>query len=509
MTIRSPFWRGPAGSSLFLGGTRPTPMAYLTSFKHDVFVSYARLDNEPAIEAGGRLWGWVDLLVDKLARELKQRLGTRSVDFWMDHHQIDGNRPLTPEIMTAIQQSGTLLVVMSPGYVNSEWCQRERHAFLTLVKDRVAQGSVFMVRARKVESTLLPDEFSDLLGFPFSTDDPEVGAERPLGIPDPNEKAFVQKIFNLSHQLSEQLNRLRSPSATPKPSRANRSTSKPKVNVYVASSTEDLEEREDELKAYLDQAGYAVLPAVRYPQAKLVEFEAAMLRDLAQCSAFVQLLSASRGRELDFAPGKRLPILQHEIATGAGVRRLQWRDRGLDVESIRDTEHRALLDAARACGIEEFKRTVVEATSSPPPTTQGQERPAQGLAVFLNSDAPDRLLAKRVGEAFAQIGVDCFYPLTQGKPDDIRRDLESRLLDCDGLVIVYGDTGPQWIRAQLMQSRKILSLRDRPLAALAILEGPPPEKQELAVTSARLDLLDCRKGIDLGVLRGFVQQLNS
>ncbi len=481
-------------------------MAYLNGFKHDVFVSYAHLDNEKTIDVGGELQGWVDLLVDKLGRELRQRLGKKSVDVWIDRDLAE-NRPLTPEIMRAIEASATLLVVMSPSYINSEWCKRERQAFLSLVKDRVADGSVFIVHARPVDPTSMPSEFCDLLGFPFWTRDPEIDAERPLGTPDPNEDAFIKKIFKLSYRLEGQLTRLSKATARVKADGAPPPASKSKINIYVARATEDLEDREEDIKAYLEQAGYTVLPEVRYPQTSLAEFEAAMRRDIERCSAFVQLLSPSRGRELEFAPGKRLPVLQSEIAARASIHRMPWRDQGITLESIHDVQHRALLDTARACGIEEFKRAVVEATTRTPATIE-PVRSRPGLAVFLNADAADRPLAKVVGEALAKIDVDCFLSLAEGQPETIRLDLERNLRDCDGLILLYGATDPQWVRAQLMQSRKILSSRERPLAALAILEGPPPDKLDLAITSARLNLLDCRQGIDEGVLRGFIQQLD-
>jgi hypothetical protein len=516
-------------------------MPYLNGFKHDLFVSYAHIDNEAALSIDGKACGWVDVLVQKLEREIKQRIGTRAVDIWWDD-EIDGNRPLTREIVTAIESSATLLVVMSPAYLNSKWCQRERNAFLSIVKDRIRDGSVFIVHAREIEPGTIPDEFCDLIGFPFWTKDPEVGAERPLGMPDPNEAAFVKKIYGLSHDLKKQLNKLhakygtsgsapppfssapppfssappptgsKAPSAVPRPRVSAVSPTPPppppRQPVYVARSTEDLEEREDELKAYLDQSGFEVLPANRYPQSSADDFEQAMLAELQRCQLFLQLLSTSRGRELDFAPGRRLPQLQNEIAARRGIKRMQWCERGIDLSAIHDLQHKALLESARACGIEEFKRVAVAAANEPLATSKPPP-PRAGLALFLNADMADRALAAKVSEAFATIGVDCFMPLTEGKPEEIRLDLEHNMTECDGLVLVYGAANPQWVRSQLLQGRKILSTRARPLAGLAILEGPPPEKQGLALAASRLGLLNCREGIDLGVLRRFVQELNA
>jgi nucleotide-binding universal stress UspA family protein len=472
-------------------------MAYVPGCEHDVFVSYAHLDNEPIATNQA---GWVDALAERLQIEVSQRLGTREFKLWIDRH-LDGNHPITPEILTAIRQSATLLVVMSPGYLNSEWCRRERTAFLELVKDRVGGGGVFVVFAREVARKDIPPEFGDLEGFRFWIQDAEARADRPLGVPDPTERAYISKLLQLSHDLKKQLECLRTTGGQP------RIRSQPlpdRPSVFVARSTDDLEDREDELKSYLNQAGINVLPQARYPQGSQSAFETAMREDLARCKAFVQLLSASRGRELDSLPAKRHPRLQHDIAVAAGTPRLLWRDRSLDLESVRDPEHRALLESARACGMEEFKRAVSdEALRAPEPPRASP----LSVMVFVNAESHDRELAQKVGSALMQHQVECYFPLAGGSPEAIRRDLEENLGNCDGVLLIYGASGAEWVRSQLRQGRKIISQRDRPLNALAVYEGPPFTKEDLGVAIPNLVLLDCRDGFDTTKLGQFVASL--
>jgi hypothetical protein len=150
-------------------------MAFISDYEHDVFVSYAHLDNQGET-------AWVSTLVRHLDTDLRQRLGTKDLRIWIDE-TLDGNRPLTPEIMRAIQRSATLLVVMSSGYLASEWCAKERNAFLGFVHDCVAAGRIFIVHCRETDRTAIPPEFGDLIGFKFWTQDPEAGgATRPLGL---------------------------------------------------------------------------------------------------------------------------------------------------------------------------------------------------------------------------------------------------------------------------------------------------------------------------------------
>jgi hypothetical protein len=76
-------------------------------------------------------------------------------------------------------------------------------------------------------------------------------------------------------------------------------------------------------------------------------------------------------------------------------------------------------------------------------------------------------------------------------------------------VLIYGASEPAWVRDQLRQGRKILSQRERALAALAIYLSPPDEKQELAVALPELITLDGRAGVNAEALHPFVQRLTA
>jgi hypothetical protein len=65
-------------------------------------------------------------------------------------------------------------------------------------------------------------------------------------------------------------------------------------NVFLARSSEDLETREEELIAYLTQAGLGILPETWYPEVDEHGFRVAMETDLNRCSVFVQLLASKR-----------------------------------------------------------------------------------------------------------------------------------------------------------------------------------------------------------------------
>jgi TIR domain len=471
-------------------------MAFVSGYQNDVFVSYARLDNlgESA---------WVSTLIEKVDMEVRQRLGTKDFKIWFDA-DIHGNQPLTSQLVDTVRRSATLLVVMSPGYLASEWCTKERNAFLGLVRDCVSTGRIFIVNCRDTQRdrlTTVP-EFGDLLGFKFWTEDTEARTTRPLGVPDPKERAYLASVLNLSDCLAQTLRGIKGNSN-------HAAQTVPQTNakrVFVARTTDDLEAREEELRGYLTQAGLGILPEVWYPETTEQDFRAAMEADLARSAVFVQLLGRLQGRKAEFAGGRRYASLQSEIARSSSTPVLQWRDGEDDPASVPDVAHRALLEGARTCGFAEFERAVVDSANRKPSVSKP---PSAHVTVFVNADRDDLSVAKELSELLAKQGIECFWPLLEGSPEKVRLDLEDNLTTCDGLVLIYGAAEPSWVRNQLRQGRKILSQREHDLAALAIYLGPPPQKPELAFAMPEIITLDGRVGLNPESLRPFVERLTA
>src|SRR6266581_2806584 len=109
-----------------------------TGHRHDIFVSYAHVDDQVV---PGATKGWVTALIDGLKVNLAQTIGRADAfSLWMDV-ALAGNKPLTPEIVENLRNSAVLLLVLSPGYLASTWCIREKNAFLDTVRTWPNAGS--------------------------------------------------------------------------------------------------------------------------------------------------------------------------------------------------------------------------------------------------------------------------------------------------------------------------------------------------------------------------------
>ena len=126
-------------------------MNYVPGYGHDVFVSYAHVDDLTDRDDED---GWVSALIKKLNNRLAQLLGRQdSFSLWYDQQQLHQNVSITPEIMSTLDRTATLVVILSPGYLESEWCTDERETFLKLVEERRRNdGCVFVVERRQVRA---------------------------------------------------------------------------------------------------------------------------------------------------------------------------------------------------------------------------------------------------------------------------------------------------------------------------------------------------------------------
>jgi uncharacterized caspase-like protein len=182
-------------------------MAYVPEHRHDIFVSFAHVDDE--LDAGAEE-GWVSALVASLELGLKQAFGPDAIDLWRDH-ELNRNVPLTQGVLSHLRDSALLLVVLSPGYLLSDWCSRERSAFLETVKRmRRPDSRSFIVERMPPRNGSVPEEFSDLLRYRFWSKD-ENGLARPVSAVAPtfNAPGFHRELNKLVADIARMLEELR------------------------------------------------------------------------------------------------------------------------------------------------------------------------------------------------------------------------------------------------------------------------------------------------------------
>jgi len=186
-------------------------MAFVPGYEHDVFITYAHIDDEPAIP-GDNGTRWVSTVRQILQIRLDQRLGRRdAVKMWIDHGEVRGNQPVASYIRQVVSRSATLVAIFSRGYLSSAWCLQERELFIaTAGGAEVAAARLFLVQLEEIPRAEWPQAFAYDVGYPFYQKDPVAGLVSRLGDPkpDPYERAYWTMLNKLSTDIAYTLEQL-------------------------------------------------------------------------------------------------------------------------------------------------------------------------------------------------------------------------------------------------------------------------------------------------------------
>ncbi|MCY2963146.1 MAG: TIR domain-containing protein, partial [Planctomycetota bacterium] len=358
-------------------------------YAHDVFISYATVDDRPAKR------GWVAAFVNSLSESLNAAFGLRdSGRIWWDRSNIDEEASLTEQIRDKVKSSACMVVILSRGYAMSQWCRQEREAFLeAMCEEPDGDRRLFLVDIGNLELNDRPIEFRDKRGRLFYVQPPntvDFNDREPLGfpVPDPENKehkAFFAQVDQLGKDLYERVSRLPGAAIKPPPSKT-----MSEVTLFVAESSDDVAEEREQVVRFLSDH-FHVIPAIDDPlPARWEQWRSAVDGGLQSAKLFVQVLGGLPGKKIA-GSDQKLVIAQYDRAREAGLRIVTWRKS--PAETIADARLKELVAAAEFYGpLAEFT-SEVKRIASPPPPVKVIERPV------MNEDSPPPMV-------FIQAGVE-------------------------------------------------------------------------------------------------------
>jgi len=491
-------------------------MAYLPRFDEDIFISYAHVDDATVSDAGQ---GWVTEVIRCLKVELARKLGrSDAYALWADHDLLNSH-PVTAQILERVRRSAMLVVILSPGYVASEWCGQEREVFFGASRERGTRN-VFVVEIDRIDDADRPRELADFNPFRFWSSSPRGGAARLFGWPrpQPDDHEFYGAVKDLAQAIVDEMRRMRKASggaveiggvtsSAPRPGMADlpAAPSGGRGTVFLAHVTDDLDTERSNVRRFLEQANIVVVPTGWY-SLEPGAFRKAAGADIAKADVFVQLLSDVVGkRPPDLPEGYAQCQLQLALEIGKPV--LQWHSPLVDTHGVEDASHRMLLERPTVSvePVEDFKQAIknrLEEIRNPAPP-----RPHSNAFIFVDMDSTDRSLAEDLCDILDRYGAGYVLPMDTQDPGDYRRDLEDNLSHCDALMVIYGATTVNWVRSHLRECHKALVNRARPPRGLALIQGPPGPKDWLPVRLPNMKLLDCQNGVDERAIARFLDSL--
>lgn len=243
-----------------------------------------------------------------------------------DDHPDQGLDPLAPlsdEITNQVGASALMLALMSPDYLDSKWCTRERDTWLhrQTALDLPGKGRIAVVRILPTDGEwpgpLKDDEGNQLVGFRFHAAIDDTAEARPLGwldIPGPFTSDARRAVIGLVGHLSAKLDELKAKLDERRRAKAEaEKLAAAAAGAAMAGGPSELvtiylHGRADQPKAWeraataLADIGFAVTPgdpgSIEHDPVKLQDARAQRVRMLSDCDALL-LVGASDGRALD------------------------------------------------------------------------------------------------------------------------------------------------------------------------------------------------------------------
>ena len=221
-------------------------------FQFEVFISYAHRDNVPLLDSE---IGWVtqfDKLLDTL---LGQHLGSEA-NIWRDN-MLRGDDLIENAIRIQLPHIAVMISVLSPSYINSQWCLWEVEQFCkAALEKRIGytiknKSRIYKVLKMPIPSGDPPPIFNNLKGYEFfqqEKDDPP----RPFGVEYGMDakKNFLNKVGDLAFDISNllaisrrraragaQSNARASTSRSPRPTSRSRTTASSASCLSASSSS--------------------------------------------------------------------------------------------------------------------------------------------------------------------------------------------------------------------------------------------------------------------------------
>jgi len=449
-------------------------------FEKHLFISYAHIDNEPLTPAQE---GWITRFHLSLEALLSMRMGGKA-RIWRDN-KLQGNDVFADEIVEKFAQTAVLVSVLTPRYLNSEWCNREVAEFC---KRAEASGGIVVDNKARIFKVLkapvdtqesLPQVMKDVLGYEFFT--MEDGA--PLELDGAYGEKFAQdynrKVGKLAWDISQLLKKLE----TGIGDQARNGQGPAKPTIYLADCSYDRKQAREILEGELKRHGYAVLPDQELPRDE-AEYVAAVERLLKRCQLSIHLVGETYGGVPDGPSQKSEVVLQNELAAkqsqSGALKRAIWVPEGT---TSRQAQQQAFIEAlhqdssaqvgadlitADIEGLKTSIRAILTKLEKPAPQLSAEQAAAadQAQLIYLICTERDRKATVPVRKFCRGLGFEVAIPAFEGDANSVRAAHQQLLTNCDAVILFYGAGDEAWRRTVANDLKKMPGYRrGKPLLA--------------------------------------------
>ena len=503
--------------------------ALVSDFEEDIFINYDHDDNKGPVED---FKGFVDRVDEYLTVRLTHLIGERP-KIWRDK-LLKGNDPLNETIEIRLEKTASLVCVLSPGYVKSEWCLKELNEFYKRAATNRGikinnRSRIFKVIKTPIDNKpsddplkdcKLPEELrkvlQESLGYHFYEFDdagkmrefwPEYGPEY--------RRKYLEKAEDLARDIKDFI-------------KYDQEVQKCiEKCIYLAETTPELRNDRDEIRRTLQQHGYRVLPNEDLP------FDSdALERDvtayLKGCSMSIHLIGSD---DTTIKPERTEDLLefdreqqaaasrvrkQHELALTRGENdsrfsRLVWIPAGLSPREEINQEFLAYLlndpavqqhaEILNNSKLEDLK-TIIQRRLKV--SWQENSTPVQTKRIYLICDKQDKDAVAPVSNYLQMCGYKVLLPFGDGDQGCTRHSENLRV--CDAILVFYGTHNTMQFKLAELRKNNVKRV-SRPLLAQGIyVAGPETDHKTTFATDEAL-VMKCFGDFCAESIKPFLEQI--
>lgn len=433
-------------------------MAFTPGFENDIFISYCHYDNA----APGDEPGWVDHFHEGLESWLMRRFGRKKITIWRDK-KLKGSTLFDNRIKEKIRNSALFMVLLSPNYLNSDYCRKELDWFYSEAgASRYGlsvnnESRIFNVLLKNIPHTSWPPQLKGIGGFPMH-DEPGKSDEPGESL-DHREILYNKKLRNIVDAVETFLKLF--PGAGAGMEEAGE-PEKETLPIFIADTADTLQTTRDRLVADLKAEGVGIVTDIPPPWDGPAH-EAAVKKAVDEASLAVHLLDGFPGRKIEGLKSATYPRSQVETGLHSHTRQLVWVPKSLGYKDIEDREYAGFLESLERETREKsgFEFIRDEKTYLPRLIQQTvaqirREREAEGddtdAPILLDTHQKDQRFAFKLADYLSGKGLRVEFNQESRDPASGLRNFEEALKHARNLIIIYGSVAPVWVHQRLKKT---------------------------------------------------------
>jgi len=465
-------------------------------FAYDLFISYSHVDDKPL--TADRL-GWITQFHGSLSTFLSQLKGVEA-RIWRDS-RLQGNDIFSDEILDQFAKTAVLVTVVTPAFLNSDWCTKEVGEFCRRAEQSGGiifgnKSRIFKVEKTAVKTEALPAAMRGATGYQFYVNVEGRNLELEPSFGEKYAQRFLVRVRLLAEDIAKLLDTLASESGDA--GGGDQTTCKA---IYLAECSGYQWDYRKLLERELVRLGYAVLPDRALPHHE-EQYASEVRSMLEKCLLSIHIVDDHYDPVLTGPSQKSAVMLQNELAIERSktvqMPRLIWLQSGTLSGDERQQAYIEKLDCDPGTqfgadlirgDFEELKislRETLNKLAGPVPKQEAAAPNGASVPGLLYVICDDRDVKATVPfrKFLKRRGYDVEIPVFEGNAARVREANQQLLDRCNAIVLFYGAGEEIWKRTMDGEVKKMAGRRGghSRLPSLTYLADP--------WTSAKQDLLD-------------------